>query len=69
MLVRNPSITHLIDGDQRSIELRIIKREGHMLTVAGPPNGAVAPPGPYMLFVNRATSDGLIPSTARQVFI
>jgi hypothetical protein len=69
VLVRNPSITHLIDGDQRSIELRIIKREGHMLTVAGPPNGAVAPPGPYMLFVNRATSDGLIPSTARQVFI
>lgn len=70
VLVRNPSITHLIDGDQRNVELRITKRAGHMLTVVGPPNGAVAPPGPYLLFVNRRAADGaLVPSTGTQVFI
>lgn len=70
VLVRNPSITHLIDGDQRSVELPIVKRRGHMLTVAGPPNGAVAPPGPYILFVNRRAADGaLVPSTGAQIFI
>jgi hypothetical protein len=70
VLVRNPSITHLIDGDQRNVELQILKRAGHMLTVAGPPNGAVAPAGPYMLFVNRRAADGvLVPSTSEQVFI
>lgn len=70
VLVRNPSITHLIDGDQRNVELRITKRQGHMLTVAGPPDGAVAPPGPYLLFVNRRAADGaLVPSTGVQIFI
>ena len=59
-----------IDGDQRNVELRITKRAGHMLTVVGPPNGAVAPPGPYLLFVNRRAADGaLVPSTGTQVFI
>ena len=68
VLVRNPSITHLIDGDQRNVELRILARHGHSLKVAGPPNGAVAPPGPYMLFVNHRASDGeLVPSTSVQV--
>jgi hypothetical protein len=70
VMVRNPSITHLIDGDQRNVELKIIKRSGHMLTVAGPPNGAVAPAGPYLLFVNRRAADGaLVPSTGQQIFI
>ena len=65
VLVRNPSVTHLIDADQRNVELRIVKRDGDKLTLAGPPDGAVAPPGPYMLFVNR---DG-VPSKSHQVFV
>ena len=65
VLVRNPSVTHLVDADQRNVELRIVKRDGDELTVAAPPDGAVAPPGPYMLFVNR---DG-VPSKSRQVFV
>jgi hypothetical protein len=70
VMVRNPSITHLIDGDQRNVELKIIKRSGRMVTVAGPPNGAVAPAGPYLLFVNRRAADGaLVPSTGQQIFI
>lgn len=67
VLVRNPSITHLVDGDQRSVELRILSRHGDTIQVAAPP-GAVAPPGPYLVFANRRASDGaLVPSEAKQV--
>jgi hypothetical protein len=68
-LVRNTSITHLVDGDQRTVDLPIIKAAGHTLVVATPPNGNVAPPGPYMLFVNQRTDKGLVPSESRQVFV
>jgi len=38
--------------------------------VRRPPNANVAPPGPYMLFVNRRTDKGSpIPSKAKQLFI
>ncbi len=69
VLVRNPSVTHLIDADQRNVVLRVVRARGHALTLAGPPNGAVAPPGPYMLFVNRRGAHGLVPSKSRQVFV
>ncbi|HMC69132.1 MAG TPA: galactose oxidase early set domain-containing protein, partial [Mycobacteriales bacterium] len=69
VLVRNTAITHLTDGDQREVTLRIVSRTGSSITVAGPPNGAVAPPGPYMLFVNAKSSRGLIPSVSREVFV
>jgi Domain of unknown function (DUF1929) len=67
VLVRNPSQTHVTDADQRSVVLRVIGRSGNRLTVATPPNGNVAPPGPYMLFVNRKTDRGPVPSVAHQV--
>jgi hypothetical protein len=67
VLVRNPTLTHLIDGEQRNVELRVLSRRGRSLTVAMPPGGNVAPPGPYMLFVNRKTSKGLVPSVSRQL--
>ena len=69
VLVRNPSVTHIIDGDQRNVELKIISRSGNSVTVRRPPNANVAPPGPYMLFVNRSTAAGLIPSKSRQVYV
>jgi hypothetical protein len=69
VLVRNPSITHLIDADQRNVVLRVLSRKGNTLRLAAPPNGAVAPPGPYMLFVNRKGPHGLIPSVSRQTFV
>ena len=70
VLVRNPSITHLLDGDQRNVELHIVKKSGRVVTVAAPPDGAVAPPGPYLLFVNRRAADGaLVPSTGTQISI
>jgi hypothetical protein len=69
--VRNPSLTHLVDGDQRSVELPIVSRSGHRVTVSRPPDGNVMPPGPYMIFVNiRGKSCGkLVPSKAAQVFV
>jgi galactose oxidase-like protein len=69
VLVRNPSVTHLVDADQRNVVLRVRGRTGRTLHLAAPPNGAVAPPGPYMLFVNRRGVKGAIPSVSRQTFV
>lgn len=69
VLVRNPSQTHVVDADQRNVELSIVGRRGRELTVERPPDGNVAPPGPYMLFANKRTSQGLIPSVSAQTFV
>ncbi|MBW3604437.1 MAG: DUF1929 domain-containing protein [Actinobacteria bacterium] len=49
-LVRTGSVTHSFDMDQRFMELDFTQ-SGSRLTVSGPRNANVAPPGPYMLFV------------------
>lgn len=67
VLVRNPSLTHLIDADQRNVELPVVAAEGRSVTVQVPDQAAVLPPGPYMLFVNRASEQGPVPSTSVQV--
>ena len=69
MLARNPDITHLVDGDQRMIELPVLRHTHDSVTVATPPTGSVAPPGPYMLFVDTSRAQGLEPSQATQVFV
>jgi Domain of unknown function (DUF1929) len=69
VLVRNTAFTHVVDGDQRSIVLRVTGRDGDSLHVVAPPNGNVAPPGPYLLFINKRTPRGLVPSVATQVFV
>ena len=69
VLVRNPSVTHVVDGDQRTVELKILRRTGNRVVVARPPDANVAPPGPYMLFANKQTAKGPIPSKARQMFV
>ncbi len=69
MLVRNTSITHLIDGDQRAVELQIVSQHGHVVEVAMSESSNVVPAGPYMLFVNRLATEGQIPSVAAQVFV
>ncbi len=68
VLVRNTALTHVVDGDQRSVELPFTV-SGNTIHATAPPNGNVAPPGPYLLFVNEKTSKGLIPSAAEQVFV
>jgi hypothetical protein len=70
VLVRNPSETHLVDADQRVVELPIVHRQGGELGVAVTDNAAALPPGPYMLFLNKtAAGKGLVPSVAKQVFV
>ena len=69
MLARNPAITHLVDGDQRMLRLTVLSHTGDTVTVATPPDSAVAPPGPYMLFVDAKRAQGLEPSKAAQVFV
>ena len=69
VLVRNTAITHLTDGDQREVVLKVVARTPDSLTVAAPPSGNVAPPGPYMLFVNASTVRGLEPSVSTQLFL
>ena len=67
ILMRNTALTHLIDGDQRAIELPVVARDDRTLTVAAPPTAAVAPDGPYLLYVNRADPDGPVPSKGHQL--
>jgi hypothetical protein len=69
VLMRNTALTHLVDADQRAVVLRVVGRTATSVTVAGPPTAAVAPPGPYMLFVNKASGRGPIPSIAAQLTV
>ena len=70
LLVRNPAITHLIDGDQRSVELKVLSRSGDSLQVQMPASAAVVPPGPYFLFADVKGANGsLIPSPGIQMFV
>lgn len=50
-LIRNGSVTHSTNSDQRYVGLEIVQRNGNTLTVQAPPSGNVAPPGYYMLWV------------------
>jgi len=50
-LIRNGSVTHAFDCDQRYIRLEFSHSGGDLLTVTAPPHSAVAPPGYYMLWI------------------
>jgi hypothetical protein len=69
MLVRNTALTHLIDGDQRSVELPVVSRTDDTVTVQVPSSDNVVPPGPYMLFIDQQTAKGDIPSVAKQITV
>jgi hypothetical protein len=68
-LVRNPAITHLVDGDQRSVVAPIVSRTASTVTIQVPTSDNVVPPGPYMVFINQKTAKGDIPSVAKQIFV
>ena len=50
VLIRNPTVTHAFGMDQRNVILSFTAGNG-TLTATAPPNGNIAPPGYYMLFV------------------
>src|SRR5205814_2460657 len=61
VLVRPGAPTHAFDTDQRLVGMSFSKGSG-TLTVTAPPNGNIAPPGYYMLFL--VNSSG-VPSVAK----
>ncbi len=63
VLVRAPSVTHSYAFDQRNVKLGF-SPNASSLTVTAPPDGNVAPPGPYMLFI--LDSNG-VPSIAKWI--
>jgi len=65
-LIRVPTVSHTVDADQRGVDLPFTV-QGGKLTVQAPPDGAVAPPGTYYLFINEETGDGPVPSVAAVV--
>ncbi len=60
VLVRNGTVTHAFGMDQREVGLSFTVGSG-ALTVTAPPNGNIAPPGYYMLFL---LSNSGVPSQA-----
>jgi len=62
-LVGLGDVTHGVDQGQRYVPLTF-SASGTTLTVTGPPNGGVAPPGYYLLFIVDATG---VPSIAKMV--
>jgi len=50
-IIRQGSTTHQTNSDQRYVGLAIIERNENSLKLIAPPNGWVAPPGYYMLFI------------------
>ncbi|HXH20954.1 MAG TPA: galactose oxidase-like domain-containing protein [Dehalococcoidia bacterium] len=65
VLMRCGSCTHSFNPDQRYVGLTILSRPSGGLTLQAPPNGFVAPPGRYMLFLLR----GGVPSVAKFVMV
>jgi len=69
VLVRDPSMTHLTDGDQRTVEVPIASRDGDELHVRLP-NSSILPTGPYMAFIETpGTSGRPVPSVSRPVTV
>jgi hypothetical protein len=68
-LIKTPSPQHVIDPDQRALELTFTATGADSLEVAAPPTGVAAPPGYYYLVVNRKTDQGPVPSVARMVHV
>jgi hypothetical protein len=66
--IRNASITHVVDADQRNVEMKVLSREGNTLRLAQAPSGNVLPDGPYMLFVNRNVGGCVKPGKSAQLF-
>ncbi len=63
VLIRNGTVTHSFGMDQRMVGLSFTAGSGS-LTVTGPPNGNIAPPGYYMLFLLNSSG---VPSIAKFV--
>jgi hypothetical protein len=66
VLIRPSSVTHSLNTDQRYVGLEIVSSSYNKLKLKSPPDGNIAPPGYYMLFVLDRNE---IPSIAKFVHI
>lgn len=57
-LMRNGTVTHAFDGDQRYVDLSFTVTRDDRLSVVAPPDPSIAPPGYYMLWVIDLDADG-----------
>lgn len=65
ILVRHSSVTHAFNESQQRNTLSFTSEpDGQSLTAAAPPDGNIAPPGPYLLFL---VNDKGVPSVAQTV--
>ncbi|AZT82613.1 DUF1929 domain-containing protein [Marinobacter sp. NP-4(2019)] len=69
LLIRRTVMTHLIDGDQRAVELPVQSRNGRNLRLTMPATSSVVPAGKYMLFASKNTDEGRVPSVAAPVTV
>src|SRR5262249_17515775 len=60
VLMRAGAVTHSFDMEQRLVELSFTSGAG-VLNVTAPPNGNIAPPGYYMVFILNSAG---VPSVA-----
>ena len=63
VIMKNGSVTHAFNMDQRLVGLSFTAGSG-VLNVTGPPNGNIAPPGYYMIFLINTSG---VPSVAKFV--
>jgi hypothetical protein len=64
-LVRLSSVTHAFDQSQRFVELGLRKVAAGIMAT-GPSSGAIAPPGPYLVFILNRLG---VPSVGRVVLV
>ncbi|MBW7472212.1 galactose oxidase-like domain-containing protein [Marinobacter sp. F4218] len=69
LLIRRTVMTHVVDGDQRAIELKMEKQAGNKVTLTMPDNHNVVPAGEYMLFVSKDTPEGRVPSVSAPITV
>ena len=68
-LIRLGALTHVTDGNMRSVDLPFTVEGRGTLRITAPPHAAVAPPGPYYLFINTGRNADTIPSSAAIVSV
>lgn len=69
-LIRHTALTHLIDADQRTVDIAITSQANGEVKVMLPTNAAVLPSGNYMLFVSKTMADGMVvPSKSTPIHI
>ena len=66
VLIRPNSVTHHTDAGHRLVRLPIVATTATGVDVRLPANGAIAPPGPYMMFI---VDSGRVPSEASFISI